>query len=271
MESFDYLMTTFMPDEPEATYSLRNWEIASVERGEGSCVIGDTETELPEGSVMLIPPDMVRSWRPEEDGIALVRLVISRHLASLLAEAMPELDSVDDTFGNFSEAMLLDAATARFVSRTLRKMENYTPARRAAAVVAVMTEVAASASAEVAGVSNHKLMEMARMALVRQYVSERLTADISVGEIAALLAMSPAAFCNFFRHATGLSFISYVNACRIDKACEMLRSGKFSNTEIAARCGFSNAQYFCRVFRETKQTTPRRWAAEHTGEQTAEH
>ena len=59
-----------------------------------------------------------------------------------------------------------------------------------------------------------------------------------------------------FRAATGVSPSDYLTQQRLRKAAEALRSGDDKLESIARRCGFSNANYFCRTFRQHVGTTP---------------
>lgn len=71
--------------------------------------------------------------------------------------------------------------------------------------------------------------------------------------------MSRPAFMKHFGESTGVSPITYLTNTRIEKACEMLRTTSDSITEIALRTGFTNSNYFARVFRKQMRTSPRNY------------
>ena len=62
-----------------------------------------------------------------------------------------------------------------------------------------------------------------------------------------------------------LCAIEYLNRCRIDAACRLLRERQnMTVTRVAMSCGFSSSQYFAAVFRRQLGCTPRTFRAEHT-------
>ena len=59
-----------------------------------------------------------------------------------------------------------------------------------------------------------------------------------------------------FKSETGLTPNDYVQRLRIGRACEILGGSDESITGIACRMGFSDSQYFARVFRKYMGETP---------------
>jgi AraC-like DNA-binding protein len=72
-----------------------------------------------------------------------------------------------------------------------------------------------------------------------------------------MIHLSDAAFCKFFKRATGKTFSDYVNDIRIGLACSLLTESDRTVNEIAYQCGFESLSYFNRVFLKKKNTRPR--------------
>ena len=51
-----------------------------------------------------------------------------------------------------------------------------------------------------------------------------------------------------FRRKTGLSIQAYITRLRMETAERLLASTDLMVKEIASRCGYRSAQYFCRAF-----------------------
>lgn len=49
---------------------------------------------------------------------------------------------------------------------------------------------------------------------------------------------------------TGQSPVDFIRTMRINHGMELLRTGKYSITEISEACGFSSATYFGTVFKK---------------------
>lgn len=84
---------------------------------------------------------------------------------------------------------------------------------------------------------------------------------LTVDAIARQLKVSRSALFRNFRSAYRTSPKDYLESSRIDQARRLLKQGRSSIKEIAAACGYANAQYFCRAFRLRCHTTPSRFRA----------
>ena len=81
-----------------------------------------------------------------------------------------------------------------------------------------------------------------------RYISERYTSEIGLDELASACCMNRSYFCRKFREITGRTAISYVNEYRLTKARGLLMTGDLSVSAVALECGFSDSNYFTRIF-----------------------
>jgi len=63
-------------------------------------------------------------------------------------------------------------------------------------------------------------------------------------------------FKEIFIKEYGASPVKYITRLRIDKACELLITGRYKISEIAEMCGFSNVYYFSNVFKKHLGISP---------------
>jgi AraC family transcriptional regulator len=91
---------------------------------------------------------------------------------------------------------------------------------------------------------------------VADYVEAHLHESISLADLAALAGLSRFHFSRAFKATTGENPHAYVQARRIRRATEMLRTGDLSVEAIALAVGFKGAPQFRRVFREMVGTSP---------------
>jgi len=89
-----------------------------------------------------------------------------------------------------------------------------------------------------------------------EYVEQHYSQDISLETAGNLLNLHPAYFCKIFKQATGKTFTNYLNLVRVSKAEDLLIFTDKSVTEIACETGFSNIQYFNRIFKSVHGRTP---------------
>ncbi|TVR48644.1 MAG: AraC family transcriptional regulator [Puniceicoccaceae bacterium] len=93
---------------------------------------------------------------------------------------------------------------------------------------------------------------------MRNHLGEPITRD----EVARQAGISPGHFSRLLKERTGRSFTELLRQCRIDLACDLLRSTERSLAEIAAECGFCDQSYFTRVFQDVKGTTPKQFRSD---------
>lgn len=83
----------------------------------------------------------------------------------------------------------------------------------------------------------------------KQYVEEHLESRIMLSDVADHVNISPAYLSSLYKKTHKQNFVDYINSRKMDRACEMLRTGDFRIYEISYRLGFENAYYFTRVFK----------------------
>ena len=92
---------------------------------------------------------------------------------------------------------------------------------------------------------------------VKNYVVENINnSQLNVSVIADYFDFSDDYLGRIFKKYTGVSLISYITHIRLNQACRLLRNTQLTIGEIAQIVGYSNSNYFCRVFKKQLNTTP---------------
>ena len=99
-----------------------------------------------------------------------------------------------------------------------------------------------------------------RTAIIRAEISRFIDAhygeDISMQDAAAALRYSDAYFCKLFKQCFKVNFSAYLNEYRVNKACQLILDPRLSLKDIGAAVGYSDANYFTRVFKRLTGQTP---------------
>ncbi|MEN6316999.1 MAG: AraC family transcriptional regulator [Clostridiaceae bacterium] len=99
-----------------------------------------------------------------------------------------------------------------------------------------------------------KLKELIGIAI--NFIHTNFERDISLGDIAKFVFLSPSYFTRAFKEETGMSPINYVLKVRIERAKELLIDTGFKISDIALSVGFSNQQRFNEMFKKFTHLTP---------------
>ena len=94
---------------------------------------------------------------------------------------------------------------------------------------------------------------------VLDYIDTHFTEDLSITELSQKFGYNKSYFCRKFKNETGITCIDYVNSLKLDYAAIMLKGTPLSIGEIADKCGYSDANYFSRCFKEKYGTSPAEW------------
>ncbi|WP_434695809.1 helix-turn-helix domain-containing protein [Pseudomonas sp. Z1-14] len=92
--------------------------------------------------------------------------------------------------------------------------------------------------------------------LLVDYIDAQLAEAISLGQLAALCALSEYHFARMFRETFGLPPHQYVLARRLTRARHLLRHTLQPLGEVALACGFASASHFTNRFRQALGAAP---------------
>ncbi len=88
------------------------------------------------------------------------------------------------------------------------------------------------------------------------YINSHYSEKITLEDLAELCELSVSYFCKLFKSEIGESFADYLTWVRVEKAIELLRDPKMKIYEISEEVGYSDVQYFNKVFRDTTGVSP---------------
>jgi transcriptional regulator GlxA family with amidase domain len=91
---------------------------------------------------------------------------------------------------------------------------------------------------------------------VQRFVAANPAADHSVANLAQRMDLSPRHFARLFHHEVGLTPAAWVEATRVAAARRLLEDGQEPPKQVAARCGFADADTLRRAFARTVGVTP---------------
>jgi len=93
-------------------------------------------------------------------------------------------------------------------------------------------------------------------------VMQNFREDVSLSKAAAIVNMTPNAFCRFFKRHTQKSFSKFVNEIRIGHACKLLIDKQLSISEACYQSGYQNLTNFNKFFKIIMNKSPREYRKE---------
>ena len=99
----------------------------------------------------------------------------------------------------------------------------------------------------------------------RTYIQENYCRDISLDDVSRVVNVSPYYFSKLFKEEAGENFIEYLTRLRIDKARQMLSGTSQTIKEISMSVGYTDPNYFSRIFKKQTEMTPREYREANAG------
>ena len=91
------------------------------------------------------------------------------------------------------------------------------------------------------------------------YIHEHLADSLTVPELCRCFGISTSALYQLSRRQFGCGITAYINRCRIERACRLLREERRSIGETAAAVGICDVNYFIRLFKKETGVTPKKY------------
>lgn len=96
---------------------------------------------------------------------------------------------------------------------------------------------------------------------VKAYIARNLHKNLHLSDIAQQFHYNGNYLGRLFRRSVGVKFTDYLQNLRVQSAKEILCETDYSIEEVSRRVGFSDCQYFIRVFKVAVGQTPKRYRA----------
>lgn len=88
------------------------------------------------------------------------------------------------------------------------------------------------------------------------YIESNFAKDFPIDDLAKMSYLSSANFRRLFFECKGMSPVDFRNTLRIRRGAELLKSGKYSISEVAEKVGVGDVKYFGKLFVRYMGTTP---------------
>lgn len=102
-----------------------------------------------------------------------------------------------------------------------------------------------------------KVMEVIDDCIRKQYME-----DLSMQEMARQMNYSEAYFCKLFKQCFGQNFTSYLTEYRVNEAKKLLAQPAFNVKDVGRAVGYSDANYFAKVFKRITGLSPSEYRQE---------
>jgi len=217
--------------------------------GEGKLIIGGNEYKIVPGTGFFFKPGLPHEYYSIKEPWQIYWLIFD-------GDALPKLFS----YMNFPEWGVMDIKDMNAINNSLKDIymclssdhpDKYLTS--SSLLYKFLIELKNSTLWS-GGVQNEKVLQLLP---VISYMENNYAKYTSLEDMANIIGVTPYHLCRLFKQAFGLSPFKYLARLRIQKAKELLVSRPNMHIkEIANSIGYSDASYFCSVFKEHEKLTP---------------
>ena len=240
------------------------YELHLVTATQGDRYVGDDIGPFRSGDLVFCGPNLPHNWisdLPEGETVA-ERCLILQFTGAFIDACMatiPELRFLQPLLTEaFRGVRFADGAAAR-VAPLMRELLVASDARRIVLFMEILDAIGHAERVPLASIGfqpDPSAYLSSAMNLVLQHIGRNFTRDLGEADLAKLSRQSISTFSRSFRRHTGMTFVQYVNALRIELACQHLSQADLTVTDICYEVGFNNVSNFNRQFLAVKGMPP---------------
>lgn len=221
-------------------------EIVVLKSGKAQCIIDKNEWEMSADDIVVVFPGQVHSYTHSHNNneLLLASADIFSELQSYFADYIPACPIIraGEVSGIISECIK---------KLILQKQDGFSYAEAKGYFLILLTEILRTLSL----IENKGKYSDTEKSILT-YCAENYKQEISLESIARALNIGKYTVSHFFS-SLGICFNDYINALRIESACESLATDDLSISQIAYESGFGSIRTFNRAFLKLKGISPR--------------
>ncbi|NLR68828.1 AraC family transcriptional regulator [Chitinophaga varians] len=236
------------------------YELILILEGGGTAFVGDYIGDFKPGDIFFLGSNLPHTF--QKSGDMITSAVVVQFLDSLWGNELLNLPE-----GVYMKNLLLAAAQGLKIPESYREkmadiiqgLENQQRFGRIISLFQCLNMMAESGDyitlSSQTPDANYRIKQ-AEIDLILQYTNRNFRNKISLREVSAVVNMSVAAFCKYFRRSTKKTYVDYLNEMRIGYACKLLKDTNSSVIEICFESGFNTLANFNKQFLKYKSITP---------------
>jgi len=244
------------------------YELTLIAESAGQRVVGDHVAYFEAGDLLLIGPDLPHYMRNDEryytdDPSFRCRAIVVHFLDTFLGDgffAAPELTAIRAVMQQSARGLHIYGATRDRVADLMEGLLVSAGYQRLRTLLDALYMIATSTErtplASLGYTASFPTGDTSRINQVFAYLFQHYTEEIALGDVAALIHMSPPAFCKFFKKHTGKTFSQTLNEIRIGHACKLFIEQGLPVTDVCYRSGYNTLSYFNRCFKRITGVAP---------------
>ncbi|WP_029906924.1 AraC family transcriptional regulator [Prevotella sp. 10(H)] len=243
-------------------------EIMYILEGKGTRFVGDHIDEYEEGDICMLGPKITHEWRNDEvyfrKNAGLRSSCLCLFFTSDIFEknfiSLPEMESIRLLLERSRRGIKFMGNTRAQIGKLMEEMAAQNGISKITNFIRLLDLMAVSEEYElltsVGYTESVNSSDFERFDKIYQYIMKNFSEQIKLEEVAALVGLTPNAFCRYFKGRTKKTFVQYLNDIRIGHAKKLLIKGRMKISTLSMDCGFNNLSNFIEQFKRSTNMSP---------------
>ena len=260
-----YLLRIFEEEAFTSPYHYHpEFELTLITQGSGKRYIGNHMANFDEGDLVFLGGNLPHCWKtdPVNKGMINAGSIVIQFTHDFLGTTFfdkPEMLTIKKLFERSQQGIVFYGHTKSIICNKLKKLLHLSHFERLLELILIFQMLAKSDEYELLNSADTRYdfnqKDQVRLKRIYEYVEQNYQNPIEMKAVANLANLTIPSFCNYFKKTVNQTFTDFMNEYRINQACKLLITEK-SITDICFDCGFANASYFSKVFKQIKGKSP---------------
>lgn len=243
-----------------------NFEIALIDNCVGKRFIGDHIRDFEGSELVLLGSYLPHCWQYYQtiDPMVQPQVIVVHFFPDFMGKQFlekPETKKLNELLELSGRGLIFTGNTRSQARPILQQMLFETGLARVSLMLRLLDILSKSDEFEVLSSpyfnSIENSAESNKINKVFDYIFLNFKEEIILNDVAAIIPMSNAAFCRYFKSKTNRTLIDFVKEVRIGHAAKLLLEGNHNVTEACYHSGYNNISNFNKHFKDIKGLSPR--------------
>jgi AraC-like DNA-binding protein len=244
------------------------FQITLILNGEGTLFVGESVAPFKKGEIFLFGknlPHVLRNNRfhnknTRNKGACAISIFFNQDVIKKLLNEVPEAYAIERLIDFSGKGIKVAENNNASIIEKLMAM----PRKKSFDKILLLLDILAKISDEnqLVFLSPSRMLtpivveNITKINKVFDYVWNNYYEKITLDQIAAMVNMSPTAFCRFFKQKSQKTFSRFLIEVRVANACRLLYQDDLNTSECCYSCGYNNLSNFHKHFKSVTGMTP---------------
>ncbi|EON77564.1 transcriptional regulator [Lunatimonas lonarensis] len=252
----------------EPVHFHEEFQITLILQGEGSLFVSESVVPFQKGEIYLLGKNLPHVFRNREldffvgqgKKVKAISVFFNQDVLKPILTDIPEAYAVQKLVDSSVYGIRVSHQKQESVGQYLRALPSKNPFGKFLGLLEILEMISKDNNLDFVsslGLPLHSVQEnIPKINVVFDYVRNNYNEKITLKQVAAMVNMSPTAFCRYFKYKSQKTFSRFLIEVRIANACKLLCQDDLNTSECCYHSGYNNLSNFHKHFKSVTGMTP---------------